>query len=170
MNGVMAFSASKDLVDLYVAPVAGWIPWVGYNVAHEYHHTQWMAGNPDRDPFRFTLLQYLVFEGRADNFASQTMHLSGAWSHALSAEQQCNIFEQIKPSLGETGPLLPKVMFGWPGSGFPQWSGYTLGFAIVHSFLALHPKESVESWTRMRAEDLFAGSRYSPCAREGGGN
>jgi uncharacterized protein YjaZ len=164
MNGVMGFTASQHLIDLYVSPLAGWIPWVGYNVAHEYHHSQWMARNPDRDTFQFTLLEYLVFEGRADNFASQITHLNGDWSHSISAEEQCTVFNQIEPSLSKTGPILPKVMFGWPGSGYPQWAGYTLGFGIVNSFLRTHPRDSIESWTRMSAADLFAASHYSPCA------
>src|ERR1700739_237454 len=91
MNGVMGFTPSQHLIDLYVSPLSGWIPWVGYNVAHEYHHTQRMARNPDRDTFQFGLLEYLVFEGRADNFASQITNLSGAWSHALSSREQCKV-------------------------------------------------------------------------------
>jgi len=164
MHGVMAFTPSQFLMDLYVAPASGWIPWVGYNVAHEYHHTQWMARNPERDSFKFRLLEYLVFEGRADNFAFQTTGLRGDWSHALSAEQECTVFESIKPSLHVTGPILPKVMFGWPGSGYPQWAGYTFGFGIVNSFLKLHPKEPVESWTDLAVDDLFIASHYDPCA------
>jgi uncharacterized protein YjaZ len=163
MHGVMAFTPSQSLMDLYVSPVPGWLPWVGYNVAHEYHHTQWMARNPSRDTFQFTLLEYLVFEGRADNFASQTTGLSGDWSHALSAEQECTVFTSIRASLDQTGAILPKVMFGWPGSGYPQWAGYTLGFGIVHSFLKLHP-DAVENWTNLSADDLFAASHYDPCA------
>jgi uncharacterized protein YjaZ len=169
MHGVMGFTPSQHLIDLYVSPLSGWIPWVGYNVAHEYHHTQWMARNPDRDTFQFTLLEYLVFEGRADNFASQITNLSGAWSHALSTQEQCKVFTEIEPQWSETGPVLPKVMFGWPGSGYPQWSGYTLGFGIVHSFLKLHPKNSIESWTSMSAANLFAASHYSPCTGRSAG-
>lgn len=166
MNGVMAFTPSAALIDLYVAPVEGWMPWLAYNVAHEYSHTQWMARNPERDTFQFTLLEYLVFEGRADNFASQVTQLDGAWSHSLAPSQECSVFREIRAALGQKGAILPKVMFGWPGSGYPQWAGYSMGFGIVNGYLRSHPKATPEEWINLSAEDLYASSGYQPCASE----
>jgi len=167
MKGVMAFAPGSNLFDLYVAPVEGWTEWVQYNVAHEYHHSAWMGANPNHDPYGFTLLEYLVFEGRADNFASEVTKMRGPWDHALSATQECELFTQITPLLKTTGPVLPEVMFG-RGNKYPTWTGYTLGFAIVNSYVARHPKESVEHWTMLNASALLAGSGYSLCSSPAG--
>jgi hypothetical protein len=163
MNGVMAYTANQDIVDLYVAPVEGFRDWIAYNAAHEFHHAAWMHSNPHADVFAFSLLDYLVFEGRADRFASSVTGLTGAWTQALSPADACRWFEKVKPHLAEKGQLLPQVMFGGRGGEYPQWTGYTLGSGIVGAWLRRHPGAPPRAWTAMSPAQLFAESGYEPC-------
>jgi hypothetical protein len=164
MNGVMAYTPSENILDLYVAPVPGWKDWVAYNLAHESHHADWMHLHPGADVFGFTLTDYLVFEGRADQFAHAITGLDGAWTHALSKPEECRWMKAIRPHLAETGPLLPQVMFGRGGT-YPRWTGYTLGYGIVGAFLARHPGMKPAEWTAMDAKRLFDESGFAPCER-----
>lgn len=162
MKGVMAYTPSENIVDLYVAPLPGWMDWVAYNIAHESNHADWMHLHPGADVFAFTLTDYLVFEGRADQFAHAVTGLDGAWTHALPKAEQCRWMKTIRPHLSDTGPLLPEVMFGRGGT-YPRWTGYTLGYGIVGAFLARHPRMSAAEWTAMDAKQLFDESGFAPC-------
>jgi uncharacterized protein YjaZ len=166
LGGVMGFTASAATIDLYLAPETAWTDWIGYNAAHEYNHATWMAFHPDADPMKFTLLEYLVFEGRADHLGALISGRVGPWTHAISPEQACTLFTQLRPRLGETGPLLPQVMFGFgrSGSEYPTWTGYTLGWGIVDAFVAKHPDATVGSWMALEPAAILAQGGYDPCA------
>ncbi len=51
-------------------------------------------------------------------------------------------------------------MFGLDGT--PRWTGYTIGFHIVQSYLQNHPNADVDEWTDKDTHDLLAESGYSP--------
>jgi uncharacterized protein YjaZ len=163
MKGVMAYTANPGLLDLYVAPVAGWKDWIGYNMAHEFHHAAWMRSHPRVDVYDFTLLDYLVFEGRADRFASAVTGKTGGWTQALSGADQCRWYGEVKQHFADKGALLPQVMFG-RGGRYPTWTGYTLGYGIVGGYLARHPSATVSEWTALEPAQILEGSSYAPCA------
>jgi hypothetical protein len=154
MNGVMGFTPGKDLIDLYVSPGKDLNSWIVYNAAHEYHHAAWMYLSPERDPYGFTLLEYLIFEGRADSFANKVTKITAPWTHAIAPTLQCQLLTLLKPSLGMQGAILPKVMFG-DGDKYPTWTGYTIGYEIVQSFLRVHPAVPALDWTKMGPSRLF---------------
>ncbi|WP_299433179.1 DUF2268 domain-containing putative Zn-dependent protease [uncultured Aquimarina sp.] len=69
MNGVFGFTAgSKQILINIDTSVDNWKEALSYAVAHEFNHTYWTKENLAKIT-RWTLLDYLVFEGRGDYFA-----------------------------------------------------------------------------------------------------
>lgn len=159
-NGSFGFTPSGTLIRLFVAPVGDWLRWMPDTVAHEYHHATWMQSKPGIAPSKFDLLETLVFEGRADQFARFVTGLKGPWTDALSVNQECSVFNAISPQLHA-------AKFSWfelnhSRSGkFPEWAGYTVGYRLVGAYLQTHPHVSVLDWTSLSPSALLKESGYS---------
>ncbi|MEL6760637.1 MAG: DUF2268 domain-containing putative Zn-dependent protease, partial [Myxococcota bacterium] len=156
--------------DLWIEPfwlesveLGDWLANVDYTTAHELHHAAWQrrSGRGDKPP---SLLELIVSEGRADTFAT-TMYPGALrpWSRALSATQEAEVWGRMTESLNSTDPsVVWSYVFGSKDKDIPKYSGYTIGYRIVQSYLDQHPRSSVQTWTYMDAEDLLRESRYDP--------
>lgn len=164
MGGVVG-SASSSTLHLQVYPTEGWVAKVKYTVAHEYHHAAWFQRLPNRSG-TFTLLDYLVFEGRADSFAKMLYPGAAApWTDALTAGQEKEQWSALQPLLASQDyDLHGRVMFGGSffGGGYPVWTGYTIGFNIVQAFLENNPGVPVETWTTLDARTILERGDYAP--------
>lgn len=152
-GGVAGCTLGSGKILLLVDPtVDGWESRLSYVVAHEYHHSVWTAKVFDKK--KFTLLDYLVFEGRADSFANKVYpDEEVAWVNSIEYEEEKNIWSLISEQLNsEDGELLHNVMFGW--------GGYTIGYNIVQDFLKNNPEVSIEEWTKMDSREILDKSRY----------
>jgi hypothetical protein len=137
MHGVMAFTAGSGKIIVKLHPDADWASLLPYVLAHEMNHSYW-AKNQFDPKAGFTLGDYLVFEGRADNFA---MHLFGQhpapWIDALSDAQYQATLVAFAPHYGDRSPeVLMGSMFGNPKAGIPAWAGYTVGYRLVAKRIA----------------------------------
>jgi uncharacterized protein YjaZ len=109
-----------------------WTDFLPYCIAHEYHHSTWTSRNwVSAD---FSLIEYLVFEGRADLFASeQYTDVSNPLTKFLTRDQESEIWGLIKNEIFEKGhDRINKVMFGT--DKIPFGSGYNIGFNIVRLY------------------------------------
>ncbi len=132
MQGVMAVTAGSGRIIVKLHPDAPWQRLLPYVLAHELHHSYWALKHFDADR-PFTLADYLVFEGRADNFA---MHVFGEhpapWINALDDTQYTRTLASFRPLLGDASPqVLMGAMFGNPQAGIPLWAGYSVGYRLV---------------------------------------
>jgi uncharacterized protein YjaZ len=132
MGGVMALTAGSGKLIVKLHPDADWQSLLPYVLGHELQHSYWAQHHFDAGK-RFTLGDYLVFEGRADNFA---MHAFGKhpapWIDALDAPQYAAILQRFEPQFGDSSPqVLRGSMFGNPAEGIPAWAGYTVGYRLV---------------------------------------
>ncbi len=130
---------------------------LGGLVAHEYHHSVWTDRHYEGQPFY--LLNYLVFEGRAEAF--KHMLYPNSWRPLYSSDDEENYWSQIQDSLSRDAynpQFNQTVMFG--GNGFPANFGYALGFEIVQDFLKNNPDVTVGEWTALSPEELFEKSRF----------
>jgi hypothetical protein len=149
MGGVMALTAGSGKLIVKIHPDADWQALLPYVLAHELQHSYWAQHN--FDPGRpFTLGDYLVFEGRADNFA---MHEFGKhpapWTDALSAEQYADSLVRFAPQFGDSTPqVLMASMFGDPQHGIPAWAGYTVGYRLVAKKIA---DKQLKDWQAISA-------------------
>lgn len=159
MGGVMGMTVGSGKIWIQIYPEGNWRDWVPYTVAHEYHHSVWTNRNLSQS---FDLVDYLIFEGRADSFARVVYpDVAAPWTEALTAEQEAVQWQAMQPHLDTmSGMMQRKFMFG--GTDVPRWTGYTIGFHIVQDYLGKHPSVSVKEWTAMDAHDLLVESDYNP--------
>lgn len=137
MKGVMAMTAGSGRIIVKLHPDADWATLLPYVLAHELHHSYWASRHFDpKAPF--TLADYLVFEGRADNYAVRTFGQHPApWIDALTEAQYASSLATFAPLWDDTSPeVLMGSMFGNPQAGIPAWAGYTVGYRLVAKRLA----------------------------------
>lgn len=162
MHGVSAVTTGAGKIWLTVHPGGDWLDWLAFSVAHEHHHSAWTQRYFHGRGRRADLLDYLVFEGRAEWFA-HTLYpaMRAPWAHALDDDALRTVWRRIEPRLGATDPdLKHTVMFGGPD--VPHWAGYSIGYAIVERYCARHPKASIADWTALDPDRLFADSGFDP--------
>lgn len=117
-----------------------WKEFLSYAVAHEYHHSTWISRNWVSSDF--SLIEYLVFEGRADAFAiSLNDSMESPATKFLTLNEEAFVWDMIKSELNLKGKeRLIKVMFGQ--DEIPYGSGYTIGTGIVNAFKEKYPDYS----------------------------
>lgn len=160
MKGVMGLTAGSKQIILVVEPdVSEWNAMLEYAVAHEYNHAYWTRMNFSKSA-RWTLLDYLVFEGRADYFAHLLYpDVKTPWTMALTEHQKSDLWNRIKLKLQSEDFLYQQqVMFG--SAEYPYWGGYSLGYDIVQSALAKNKELKIVDWLDMSAEEVLRKSKY----------
>jgi len=160
MGGVLALcGGSREIVLLIDTEIKDWLEMLKYSVVHEYHHVCWTRNNYEKTT-KWTLIDYLVFEGRADSFAHLVYpEIYNSPSFALSEEEKSELWNKIKGSLETTDFLLQReIMFG--SENYPHWGGYTLGYDIVQKFLLENKDISADNWTDIEGETIFLKSNY----------
>ena len=136
-----------------------WQETLPYIVAHEYHHSTWISRNWKSADF--SVLEYLVFEGRADAFATTLYsHIKNPWTMMVPKAQEQAVWNIIKPELLQHGhERINRVMAG--DKDIPMGSGYTLGFHIVQSFKQHHTEYTDKEIIDLEPEKLLALSSYT---------
>lgn len=160
MSGIMGLTAGSKQIILTIEPgVVGWENMLEYAVAHEFNHAYWTDLNFGKSS-KWTLLDYLVFEGRGDYFAHLLYPNAVApWTMALTESQMSDLWNQIKPNLqSEDVGYQMEVMFG--SRNYPVWGGYTLGYDLVRSALASNKNLEVAKWTNLEAVKILEESKY----------
>ncbi len=127
-------------------------------IAHEYHHSVWIARhwkNPD-----FSVLEYLIFEGRADAFANTLYkNIRSPWTAMINEEEERSVWKKIKPELFARGrEKVSAVLISDPG--IPAGSLYTIGFNIVRSFKEVNSHYTDKEIIDLDPEELFTMSKY----------
>ncbi len=162
MGGVRGVTAGHGQIILKIAPTGDWAAALPYALAHEMHHSYWaqhfyVAGKP------FTLLDYMVFEGRADYFAGTLFKHPAPWTKALDALAYNKTWRVISKQLDATdSKTLVADMFGSPQAGIPMWAGYSIGYKLVSERMAREPTLDLAAMT---AADSDAFLPQAPKAR-----
>ena len=135
-----------------------WTDFLPYCIAHEYHHSTWCSRNWISADF--SLIEYLVFEGRADLFASeQYKTVSNPLTNFLTREQETEVWELIKNEIfGKGHDRINGVMFGT--DKIPFGSGYNIGFNIVRLFKERNPATNTLDLMDMNPNEIFERSGY----------
>jgi len=160
MNGVFGFTAgSKQILINIDTSVNGWKDALSYAIAHEFNHTYWTKENLAKIT-RWTLLDYLVFEGRGDYFAKLLYpQTKTKWTETLNNEKKKELWTNLQPHLeNQDFDFQAEVMFG--SDKFPTWGGYSLGYDIVQSFLSKEKSITPELWINYSSEKILASSKY----------
>ena len=156
MNGVTL--GSGKIIILIDPSFPQWKKTLPMVLAHEYHHSVWISRNwRDAD---FSLLEYLIFEGRADAFASNLYKdVENPWTAMINREQEERVWKLIEPEIFMKGrDRINKVM--WGGKDIPVCSGYAIGLHIVQSFKQNHPEYTHREIIDLRPEEILKMSKY----------
>ncbi|WMM24467.1 DUF2268 domain-containing putative Zn-dependent protease [Tissierella sp. MB52-C2] len=156
---VEGITSTNGKILVEVNPMIGdWETLFPHIIAHEYHHSVSM----DKDKERvFTMLDALLFEGRADLFANIVYpDLETSWTSLLPIIREKEIWNKIKENLNSVDYKYQReIMFGGV-KGIPTNCGYKIGYNIMQEFIKNNPDVSVEEWTGMKAEEIFEKSGY----------
>ncbi|MCX6238719.1 MAG: DUF2268 domain-containing putative Zn-dependent protease [Bacteroidia bacterium] len=153
----VAIGSGKIIIAL--DPTAdNWKTFLSYGIAHEYHHSTWISRNWVSSDF--SVIEYLVFEGRADAFAKSINDgIEVPAAKYLTNDQETLVWNLIKPDLFEKGhERINKVMFG--NDDIPFGSGYTIGYHIVSSFKLNNPAISDFAMIDMEPKKILELSGY----------
>lgn len=161
MHGVMALTAGSGRIIVKLHPGSDWATLLPYVLAHELHHSYWAKHHFDPNA-AFTLGEYLVFEGRADNFAKHAFGQHPApWIDALTDDQHQAALNAFAPLYGDSSPqVLMGSMFGNPAAGIPQWAGYSVGYRLVAQKIE---REKLADWKEISA---LPASAFLPPAKK----
>ncbi len=125
--------------------------WQPRQIAHELNH--WARGDWYGED---NLLNALVFEGLAtvyeENWGGEK--LATPWGNALKPKQLRKEWEKAKLELDSTDFDYQDWFFG-TNNGHPNWTGYSLGTAIVKAYLKLHPHISMKELVRKTSKEIL---------------
>lgn len=160
MNGVNGWTYGAGKIIIQINPVPGWRSWVPYIVAHEYHHSAWTARfYPFDEPE--DLLDRIIFEGKADSFAHIVYPEVGVpWVNALTPAEEQEQWRRIQVRRETTDALIKGQFMVGEDKDTPTWTGYTIGYHIVQSYLRHHPEADIQTWTALPAVELLEQSGY----------
>ena len=171
MNGVMGISLGSQVTLLCFWPVGEWLAWLGYTTAHEYTHLvrnhlfpRGLAGGrpvylKSQEPE--TLLDAMVAEGIADTFARQIYpQMEPRWLRVLDEGEEAHIWSRVRRRLKVSDPSEVRRFISGDGDRIPQWTGYSLVYRIVRSYLEGHPASCPANLVGMQARTIFAESGY----------
>ncbi|HEY2548957.1 MAG TPA: DUF2268 domain-containing putative Zn-dependent protease [Streptosporangiaceae bacterium] len=132
--------------------------WLPRTLALEVDHTVRIIDGPGAAT---TLLQLFITGGVGAVFDRAAFPGPvDPWAQALTARQQCTLWRQARPLLGDHGSG-QHWMLG--GDGVPHWAGFSIGYQIVRDYLLRHPHVSWRALTLTSASVILTGSHYQPC-------
>ena len=111
-----------------------------FTLAHELHHTIRWQKQVEGD----TLLEAMIFEGLADHFAQEVTGRSkpSLYSCALTPEQKKIFLKKASKVWKQPTYNNDLWFFGSEPDIIPRWTGYTLGYDLVATYLLDHPETS----------------------------
>jgi len=160
MGGITAVTGDAKQILLTVDPsIDNWADLICYNVTHEFEHAYWTQMH-QHDTDQFTMLAYLMFEGRADSYAHFVYPDKKApWTSSLPEKDKADLWTKIKPQLNSVDQMFERgVMFG--SASYPLWGGYNLGYAIVQSALKNNPQLTPVQWANLKPAEILKMSDY----------
>lgn len=158
MNGAQGFASAEDIFVVFIDPVSVSPLFLKYIVAHEYHHTVYFE---DPDKKWMTLLGRIIFEGKADHFASMIYpEAQPHWTHGLDAKSE-ELVWRIIASYPDAYPQLPREsIFNGEVMQTPNSAVYKIGFQIMQDYFKHYPDAAVEDWTLMDERDIVQQSKF----------
>jgi uncharacterized protein YjaZ len=161
MKGVTGSSFWKNTILLFIHPkIKNWQNPLIYTFIHEFTHSIENKYFPISSST--TLLDNLIFEGRANNFVTSILTCKPCLGAKALNKTQC---KKILRKLQEKNLLYSKskklyysVFF--EGKEYPLWTGYAIGYQIVKSFLRNNKGLTWEKILRLRPKEILKKSGF----------
>jgi len=159
MSGTTGYTPWLNTILIFINPASlQWDKALGETVGHEFNHAVFL-----RDKKCITLLDSIIFEGLAEHFREQIIGGGQApWTKIFELNQARVIFSEMKVVnlLQSTDPEIRRgVFFG--NEKYICWTGYTIGYYIVKSFLKNNPNLGWKEIMNRQLKDILSGSSFS---------
>lgn len=147
----------RNTIFLFISRHGDWNERLPKIIAHEYAHLLSLSANKLK-----TLLDYLIFEGIAENFQKKVLNGKNMpWTKAINVHDARLILKEISPHIYSTNQqYYHRIFLGWDKK-YPLWSGYAIGYYVVKSFIL---KNSNRKWTeliKMKPDEIYKKSIFS---------
>jgi uncharacterized protein YjaZ len=128
-------------------------------VAHEINHAARFQDNKIGN----SLLDAMTTEGLATYYEEQWggQYLATPWGNALRPRQVVDEWQKAQSELEKSDYDYNGWFFG-RNSGHPQWTGYSLGTAIVNEYFRRHPKNKMAKVVRKDSREILKDSGFNP--------
>ncbi|HEX9973402.1 MAG TPA: DUF2268 domain-containing putative Zn-dependent protease, partial [bacterium] len=156
--GVMAFATGIGNIIISIDPrEENWQKILKHIIAHEYHHNVWSIRYFERKDF--SVIEYLVFEGRADYSASHIFpEINARWLSHQSPQKEKEVWSILKDNLQLRSFDLDKIFYNdWK---LPYGVAYSTGFSIVSNFMMNNLQVSIMELTDMNPQEILDRSGY----------
>jgi len=128
-----------------------------FTLAHELHHTIRWQKPVEED----TLLEAMVFEGLADHFAMEVTgrQKPSVYSCALTQAQKKIFLKKASKEWNKPAYNHDEWFYGSTPKVIPRWTGYTLGYDLVATYLQTHSGALPSKLTCTDASLFIGGDR-----------
>jgi len=162
MNGIGGFCSWKNTILIDINQVKGWRNALKKTLCHEFHHSVIAV---KRNPPTWTLLEGLVYEGMADNFAESITGKASVWTRALSKKECLDIFHKIEKLLNRSNEKVYQQVFFGRDEKYPFWAGYSIGYNLVKSHLKNNSDLNWNEISKLKPEEVLNGSDFTKSNR-----
>lgn len=128
-------------------------------MSHEYHHSVWLEKHEAQKHDR-TGLDHLTLEGQAVMFETLVYPNLNSAFFVVDESFNKDHWSKIEPLLDvpNTEQIVEMIIGGT--HDLPYSYGYSEGYKIMKSYLALHPDMTVEEWTSKSSAEIFEETNY----------
>lgn len=156
MSGVSGYTPDSDNIILFISDRKGWEIALKNTVAHEYAHACAFANHK-----WISLLDSLIFEGIAENFRESILSgKSARWSKVLSKKQASIILMENIKNLNSSDEKKYLQLFLGYDNKYKLWSGYSIGYQIVKSFIRKNNKLQWPEIVKLEPKEILHKSEY----------
>lgn len=163
---IYIFPSYSDFIKTKMGGVSGYTPWkdtiliflsnhreartLEKTIVHEYVHAV------SRQFHSWTTLgDSLVFEGLAENFISIVYkNFESPWVSGITRSAAFKYLNEITSQLDATDGTLEYEVF-FEDKRYPLWSGYAIGFHLVHKFINEHKSLSWQGLIAKKPSDIL---------------
>ena len=142
MNGLGGRTVWKNTICLEIFPKKGWEKEFVNTMIHELTHvaTGYYFGG------KYSFGECFVHEGLAENFREFVLGGKEPWTKAMSETKAMSTFFELKREIRKK-PSMRKYSEIFFGTGkYPNWTGYTIGYYLVKSYLKSKYKNRKIDW------------------------
>lgn len=157
-GGVNGFAPYANTIHLFLSTKKFLQQSLIATITHEFNHAVFFHYRNSSE--EMTLLETLIFEGLAENFREDVVGgKTASWSKVLNKVQCQKALLGLKNSLNSTDRnLYHDIFFG--SKKYKKWTGYSIGYQIIKSFIKEHPQKSWKEIMKMKPEVIFAMSSF----------
>ena len=159
MSGTTGYTPWPDTILIFINPAnLRCDKALSETVGHEFNHSVFL-----RDKKCTTLLNSIIFEGLAEHFREQIIGGDRAsWTKIFELNQAKVIFSEVKSEnlLQSTDPKIRRGIF-FGNEKYTCWTGYTIGYYIVKSFLENNPSLGWKEIMTKQPKEILNGSGFS---------